>query len=631
MRVVRRLVVPVVIIAALTGGYLYLRHRRAQAAEPPPPEIAVAERQDIVRVATATGTVRPKSIVEVKPKKGGTVVAIPVRVDQQVRKGDVLATLDTSGVTPTVRQARAALAQAEAQARQSAFEAAYQNASSGQDIEAAQAALDSALAREQVARAQLDQAKATVANDIEGARARLAAAEARLEQAKREDEAQAKLTESSIAQAQARVASQEQALKLLKAGPRKQEIESQRAAVAQARVAEANARKELERQKSLAAKGFVSKQSLDAAQTAFEQAKAAHIAAQKALEIAEEGSRPEEIGQAEAQLREARAALANAEAQQVQIALKRQALRSAEAEVREAKAAVATAEAGNETVKVRTNELHAAQAAVAEAKAKLAKARSAALQNRAKLAAAHAAAAAADKADAALQDARYILEVRAPISGVVISQPWEVGMLLPAGFSAVSSGVSITQNVPPIVIGDNTEMFVYADVDESDIAGVKEELPVLIEVDALPEDLFRGTVYRVIPQGVEEQSVVTFQVRVLVRGDTAKLKSGMTADIHVETARADNVVAVPNEALNRDEKGKYVLIPPETEEGQPTKRRVTTGLTDFTVTEIKTGLQPGEAVLLAAPSADEEGGPMGGPGASRRRMMFQMRGRTQGR
>jgi HlyD family secretion protein len=477
----------------------------------------------------------------------------------------------------------------------------------------------------------LGQDETTIEKSIEGAQAALAADQARMAQAQKDADSQVKLTETSIAQARARVAAQEQALALVVAGPRRQDVEKARAAAAEARVAEANAKKDFDRQQKLVEKGFVSKQALDTAETTYESAKNARIAAGKSLEMAEEGSRPEEIAQSRAQLDEARAALKNAEAQQVQVELKRESAHAAEAQVRQAQAALDSAVAGRGQRTVRRNQLKAAQTSAQDARAKLAKAQNDPLQDASKAAAAQAQAAARVRAGAALEDARYMLKIVAPIDGVIISQPWEVGMLLPPGFSAVSSGVSITESVPPIVIANNSRMYVYADVDESDVAGVHEGMPVEVVVDALPDRPFQGVVHKIIPQGVENQSVVTFQVRVLVKGDIAPLKAGMTADITVKTAHADNVIGVPNEALSSDEQGKYVMLPAAKPGGQPTQRRVTTGLTDFTVTEVKSGLQEGEKVLLAAPRVPQGGKPgqPGGP-APRDRMMMQMRGRVGG-
>lgn len=64
------------------------------------------------------GTVQPGQIVSIMPKLMGTVETVNVTVGQEVKKGDLLMTLDDSDIMPSVLQAKAGYDAAKAQAQQ---------------------------------------------------------------------------------------------------------------------------------------------------------------------------------------------------------------------------------------------------------------------------------------------------------------------------------------------------------------------------------------------------------------------------------------------------------------------------------------------------------------------------------
>jgi macrolide-specific efflux system membrane fusion protein len=69
----------------------------------------------------------------------------------------------------------------------------------------------------------------------------------------------------------------------------------------------------------------------------------------------------------------------------------------------------------------------------------------------------------------------------------------------------------------------------------------------------------------------------------------------MTAEIQVTTAEADDVLAVPAEAVNGSE-GDYSVMVVGTD-GQPTARSVEVGLITSSLAEISSGLSEGDTVV----------------------------------
>jgi membrane fusion protein YbhG len=121
-------------------------------------------------------------------------------------------------------------------------------------------------------------------------------------------------TRADIAGQEARVRAAEASLREALAGPRRSEIER---AEAELRVAESEVQRtarELERMRPLAAEAVVSRQSLDDARAAAEAAVGRRDAARQALQLLREGTRPERLQAARAELASARAALAGTQA-----------------------------------------------------------------------------------------------------------------------------------------------------------------------------------------------------------------------------------------------------------------------------------------------------------------------------
>lgn len=130
--------------------------------------------------------------------------------------------------------------------------------------------------------------------------------------------------------------------------------------------------------------------------------------------------------------------------------------------------------------------------------------------------------------------------IRAPIDGIVISRNVDVGQTVAASMQAPTLFV---------IARDLGQMQLSASVDESDIGHIREGQPVSFRVDAYGGETFNGTVSQVRLQPVVEQNVVSYVTIVNVPNPDLRLKPGMTANLTIEVARANNVLRVPNSAL----------------------------------------------------------------------------------
>jgi HlyD family secretion protein len=124
--------------------------------------------------------------------------------------------------------------------------------------------------------------------------------------------------------------------------------------------------------------------------------------------------------------------------------------------------------------------------------------------------------------------------IRSPVDGIVIDRKVEEGETVVSSMNAVPV-LSIAEDLDTI--------WVAADVPEADIGGIMVGQEVTFTVDAY-RTRFRGKVKQIRKASTTTNNVVTFPVIVEADNPDQKLFPGMTATLSIETARAENVIAV---------------------------------------------------------------------------------------
>jgi HlyD family secretion protein len=174
-----------------------------------------------------------------------------------------------------------------------------------------------------------------------------------------------------------------------------------------------------------------------------------------------------------------------------------------------------------------------------------------------------------------------------------------------AGSGATPAGAFITLN-------DLETYQLVVPFEESDAARVAANQPVDVTVDALPDLTLPGTVVAVGPTADQISGVVSYYATVVLNQTDPQLKDGQTAQADVRTETRDDVLRVPAAAV-RQEGGKSVVSVPGPD-GNAETREFTPGLVGDQYTEVRSGLDEGQQLLL--PSATVAASPQG-PGGPR--------------
>jgi HlyD family secretion protein len=151
--------------------------------------------------------------------------------------------------------------------------------------------------------------------------------------------------------------------------------------------------------------------------------------------------------------------------------------------------------------------------------------------------------AAVQQSEASLQAASLNLNytnIVSPVDGTMVSRNVDQGQTVAASYQTPTLF---------LVAKDLTKMQVDSNVSESDIGYVQQGQRATFKVDAFPDRDFEGTIGQVRQAPITVQNVVTYDVVVNVDNPEQLLKPGMTANVVLVTARRDNVIKIPVDAI----------------------------------------------------------------------------------
>ena len=198
------------------------------------------------------------------------------------------------------------------------------------------------------------------------------------------------------------------------------------------------------------------------------------------------------------------------------------------------------------------------------------------------------------EAAAALEAAKVQLgytSIRAPIRGVVASVSTQEGETVAASFAAPTF----------LTIIDLTRLEVWAYVDETDIGRVKVGQRAKFTVDTYPDDSFEGRVTAIRPSAEIRDNVVNYVTLIeFTNRPDRLLRPEMTATINVVLEGKRDALSVPNGALRRDSGGTYLLV--RAASGLE-RRNVSVGFRGSEFSEVLSGVEPGERVLVGQATA----------------------------
>ena len=192
--------------------------------------------------------------------------------------------------------------------------------------------------------------------------------------------------------------------------------------------------------------------------------------------------------------------------------------------------------------------------------------------------------------------------ITAPFDGLIIQR-------------AVKFGETVTAGQQLFRISDFDPLLCVIGVPERDLARLSIGQPAILQVEAFPDEEFRGRVLRISP--VVDAATGTIRVTLEVNRQ-GRLSPGMFAGVRLVTDVREEALIMPKRALSLESLADSVFV---VEDGAAYRRNVTLGYEEDDRVEVTSGLDRGDRVIVVGQDGLTDATPvqiLAGPGAEER-------------
>jgi membrane fusion protein, macrolide-specific efflux system len=185
----------------------------------------------------------------------------------------------------------------------------------------------------------------------------------------------------------------------------------------------------------------------------------------------------------------------------------------------------------------------------------------------------------------------------APEAGTVLEVNGAVGYGVAASGSGLSVPGATIASGGFIAIGDGVNFVAWAAFSESDVSRLRVGQTGTVSVDALPNLSPACKITYIAPSATLIGGVPEFYVESALSGPNANFRNGYRGSVSIDVAYANNVLAVPSQAVFSSANGSTQVDVWYNKSAYATT--VTIGLVGNNLTQITSGLQAGEQVVLS--------------------------------
>ena len=194
--------------------------------------------------------------------------------------------------------------------------------------------------------------------------------------------------------------------------------------------------------------------------------------------------------------------------------------------------------------------------------------------------------------------------IRATISGIILDIPVKVG-------NSVINSNTFNDGTTIATVANMNDLIFRGNIDETEVGQLVIGMPMKITIGALQDMTFNAALEYISPKATESNGANQFEIKAAVQlaslkqndGKSAQLarsntlRSGYSANAEIVLSRADNVLTVPESAIEFSGDTTFVyVIKGDDKKKEYERTQVTTGLSDGVNIEIKSGLTAKEKV-----------------------------------
>jgi len=158
------------------------------------------------------------------------------------------------------------------------------------------------------------------------------------------------------------------------------------------------------------------------------------------------------------------------------------------------------------------------------------------------------------------------------------------------------SGVNITPAISEIQIVNPKTIYFSAEVDEEEVALIKEGLSSTITIDSYPEEEIPSQITYISLRPISTGTSISYEIKLELPGDNQELKYrlNMSGDARINLDEKRDVLTISVKYLNEEKDRAFVLLKTEDEIKE---QNVKLGLETDTKVEILEGLKEGDEII----------------------------------
>ena len=181
--------------------------------------------------------------------------------------------------------------------------------------------------------------------------------------------------------------------------------------------------------------------------------------------------------------------------------------------------------------------------------------------------------------------------IRSTIDGLILDVPIKVG-------NSVIMSNTFNDGTTIASVANMNDLIFRGKIDETEVGKVYEGMPVKLTIGALQNLTFDATLEYISPKATEENGANQFEIKAAIKApEGVQIRSGYSANAEIVLERADNVLAVPESAIEFSGDSTFVYV--LTKAGTPQEFRrqpVEVGMSDGIKIVIKSGISEKEQV-----------------------------------
>ena len=133
--------------------------------------------------------------------------------------------------------------------------------------------------------------------------------------------------------------------------------------------------------------------------------------------------------------------------------------------------------------------------------------------------------------------------IRSTITGLILDVPVKVG-------NSVIMSNTFNDGTTIATVADMGDLIFRGNVDETEVGRIREGIPVKIKLGALQNMMFDAVLEYISPKSVENNGANQFEIKAAITvPDSVTIRSGYSANAEMELQRAEQVLAIPESAV----------------------------------------------------------------------------------